>query len=86
MKANIPIVVIDNTNTTLREIRSYLPHIELARQLGYTVRIEEPETSWRFDLDELACLNSHGVPKAAIEKMLNRYAKDVQVEDVIFIR
>jgi predicted kinase len=85
MKLGIPIVVIDNTNTTLRELRSYLPHINLARQLGYTLRVEEPETSWRFDVDKLVELNSHGVPKAAIERMLKRYLKDVQVEDIIFL-
>lgn len=84
MKAGIPIVVIDNTNTTIRELRSYLQHIELARQLGYSVSIVEPETSWRFDIKDLVELNSHGVPEAAIQRMLNRYVKDVKLEDVIF--
>jgi len=84
MKIGIPIIVIDNTNTTIRELRSYLPHIELARQLGYTVSIAEPETSWRFDLNELVELNTHGVPKTAIERMLNRYVKDIRIEDIIF--
>lgn len=84
MKAGIPTVVIDNTNTTIREIRSYLPHIELARQLGYTVRIVEPETSWRFDVKELVELNTHNVPEKAIHKMLRRYVRDVHIEDVIF--
>jgi len=84
MTANIPIVVIDNTNTTVRELRSHLPHIELARQLGYTVRIEESDTEWRFRANELFARGSHNVPQAHIEKMLNRYAKDVQVEDIIF--
>ena len=85
MHAGIPKVVIDNTHTTLREMRSYLPHINLARRLGYTVRIAEPETSWKFDIDELVELNTHNVPKAAIQKMLNRYIRDVKVEDIIFL-
>jgi predicted kinase len=85
LHANIPIVVIDNTNTTLKDLRSYLPHINAARQLGYTVRVEEPQTSWKFDLDELVELNTHNVPRVAIETMLNRYVKDVKVEDIILL-
>lgn len=85
MKIGIPIVVIDNTNTTLRELRSYTEHISLAAQLGYTVSIEEPETSWQFDVEQLVKKNSHGVPEAAIQRMLRRYVKNVRVEDVVFM-
>lgn len=84
MYAGIPIVVIDNTNTTIRELRSYLPHIEAAMGLGYSVRIEEPETHWRFDVGELDKRGSHDVPLKHIEKMLNRYVKDVKIEDILF--
>jgi len=83
VEANIPIIVIDNTNTTIREMRSYLPHIELAQRLGYEVRIEEPETWWQFDVYELDRKNTHDVPKEHIQKMLNRYVKDVTVEDIL---
>jgi predicted kinase len=85
MRAGIPIVVIDNTNTTIREMRSYTEHISLAAQLGYTVSIAEPETSWKFDIEQLVAKNSHGVPEAAIQRMLNRYVKDVKVEDIVFM-
>jgi len=85
MHANIPIVVIDNTHTTLREMRSYLPHINLARQLGYTVRIAEPDTNWKFKANELFARGTHNVPQEHIEKMLKRYIRDVQVEDIIFL-
>jgi NEDD4-binding protein 2 len=79
-----PIVVIDNTNTTVKELKSYLPHIELARELHYTVSIAEPETDWRFDALELFAKGSHNVPVEHIEKMLNRYVKDVLIEDILF--
>jgi predicted kinase len=71
MNANLRTVVIDNTNTTLKEMRSYLPHIRLAGQLGYKVSIRSPKTAWAFDIDELVKRNSHGVPKEHIEKMFN---------------
>lgn len=83
IKTGVPIVVVDNTNTTLKELRGYLPHIELAQELGYDVRIEESETFWRFDVEELFKRNTHNVPKETIQKMLNRYAKDVTVEDIL---
>ena len=84
MHVGIPIVVIDNTHTTIREMRSYLDHMRLAKQLGYQVRIEEPDTEWKFRANELFARGTHGVPQKHIEKMLNRYVKDVQVEDVLF--
>jgi NEDD4-binding protein 2 len=82
--ANIPIIVIDNTNTTISEMRNYLPHIELARLYGYQVFIAEPDTDWRFNVDELVLKNSHGVPKEAIQRMADRYAHDVRLEDILF--
>jgi len=84
MNAGIPIVVIDNTNTTVREMRSYLDHIHFAKRLGYQVLIEEPDTEWQFDVDELFARGSHNVPQKHIQKMLDRYVKDVQVEDIMF--
>ena len=85
MKAGIPVVVIDNTNTTLKEMRHYLPHIKLAGQLGYKVSIEEPQTSWRFDIEECFKHNSHNVPKESIQKMYDRYQRfNADVENVMF--
>lgn len=84
VKANIPIIIIDNTNTTIREMRSYLPHIEMARLNGYQIMIEEPETYWRLDIEELDKRNTHNVPKQSIQKMLNRYVSLPMVEDILF--
>jgi len=83
VKASIPIVIIDNTNTTVWEMKAYLPHIKLAQSMGYEILIEEPETAWRFDIDELVKLSTHGVPREAIQRMLNRYAKDVTLDDIL---
>lgn len=84
LHANIPTIVIDNTNTTVRELLSYLPHIKLARELHYTVSIREPETEWRFKANELFARGTHNVPQKHIEKMLNRYVKDIKMEDILF--
>ena len=84
LKAGVPIVIIDNTNTTIKELRSYSEHIKLAAQLGYTVRIEEPETAWRFDLEELLKKGTHNVPRKTVQAMIDRYEKDVLLEDIIF--
>jgi len=83
IKANIPIVVIDNTNTTLREIKSYIPHIKLAQKMGYEVSIQEPDTEWAMDVEELFKRGTHNVPEEHLKKMLNRYVKGVTVEDIL---
>ena len=84
IESGVPIVIIDNTNTTIKELRGYLKHIKLAAQLGYTVSIEEPETAWRFDLEELLKKGTHNVPRQAVQAMIDRYQKDVLLEDIVF--
>ena len=81
--ANIPVIIIDNTNTTAKEMRGYLPHINKAQEKGYTVSIEEPTTDWVFDADVLFARNTHKVPFETIKKMLNRYEKNVTIEDIL---
>ena len=83
VKKNIPVIVIDNTNTTLRDLRSYIPHIELAKKMGYEISIQEPDTDWQFTVNELVARGTHNVPQAHIEKMLRRYVMDVTVEDIL---
>jgi predicted kinase len=84
LNAGIPIVVIDNTNTTLREMKAYLPHIHRAMLLGYKVSIQEPDTSWAFNIDECFKRGTHNVPKATLQKMYDRYFLNADVEDVMF--
>lgn len=80
-------VIVDNTNTQLRQIERYLKYAE---QHGYRLRIEEPESPWwldaRSDLgntklkysdklqklrDELTKHGQHGVPKDKIEQLID---------------
>lgn len=75
-----PVIVVDNTNTTAQEMR---PYVELAYVCGYEVILVEPRTSWAWDVDGLVARNQHGVPRAAIERMLARYQRDLTVEGLL---
>lgn len=43
MQRQVPLVIIDNTNTVFREI---LPYFDMAVQYQYRVQIEEPTSPW----------------------------------------
>lgn len=83
-ETDVPIIIIDNTNTTLREMRAYLPHIEQAMLRGYQVSIEEPDTEWAFNVEECFNKGTHNVPKDTLEKMNNRYVHNTNVEHIMF--
>lgn len=70
MLDDVPVIIIDNTNTTAKEAR---PYVESAKQLGYEVEVVESNTPWAKDIGALASKNTHNVPRASIEKMLARY-------------
>jgi len=70
LQNKIPIIVIDNTNTQKWEVERY---VMSGIEHGYMVQFSEPSTDWKFSVDELAVKNSHGVPREAIQKMLDRW-------------
>lgn len=69
-----PVVVVDNTNTTVKELKFY---VETARRAGYAVEIV------RIDCDPeiAAARNVHGVPKASVLKMAERLAASKLPDD-----
>lgn len=68
------IVIVDNTNITLKEINPYL-------DIGFSsVFMIESYMAWRYDLDELVKRNTHGVPRTTLELMSKKWIKK---EDVI---
>ena len=75
-------VIMDNTNISQWELRKLKPLVEYAKINGYEARIEEPQTPWAFDPEELAKKNSHGVPQEAIEGKLKKWVKDPTIEDI----
>jgi predicted kinase len=62
MRANKPLVIVDNTNTTIKEMR---PYAKMAADYGYEIRIEEPTSSWW--LEHVAYLNDKNQHKDKIE-------------------
>ena len=64
------VVIVDNTNTTFKEIK---PYLEIAKEEGYVVEVMEPKTAWAFDVEECEQRNSHGVPLESIKRMKDRY-------------
>jgi NEDD4-binding protein 2 len=80
MKNGITPIVVDNTNVSFWEFRKY---VELAQQYGYEVSFHEPTTPWKFDAEELAKRNQHGVPLKGIRSMLKRWEHDPIVDKVL---
>ena len=66
MGSNKPVIVIDNTNTTLREFKRY---VESAQKRGYAVKVV------RLVVDPAiaAQRNVHGVPAEKVQQMQDRF-------------
>ncbi|XP_033743173.1 LOW QUALITY PROTEIN: NEDD4-binding protein 2-like [Pecten maximus] len=73
-------IVVDNTNTQAWEMK---PYVKQAQKFGYEIYFLEPDTQWKFQPKELARRNTHGVPLSKIRQMLERYQKDLTVEQVL---
>ncbi|CAH1778267.1 unnamed protein product, partial [Owenia fusiformis] len=73
-------VVIDNTNTQAWEMTTY---IQMASKRKYDIEILEPDTSWKFNVKELARRNTHGVPKDRLKDMVDRYDRNVTVDSIL---
>ncbi|CAN9511618.1 unnamed protein product [Ophioblennius macclurei] len=73
-------VIIDNTNLQAWEMK---PYVQMALERGYDVHFCEPETSWKFDAQELERRNKHGVPQEKILQMLDRFSSPISVDVVL---
>ncbi|XP_064598040.1 2',3'-cyclic-nucleotide 3'-phosphodiesterase-like [Liolophura sinensis] len=65
-----PVVVIDNTNVMRWEMKAYL---ELAVKHNYVVIMVTPKTSWRWNPEELARRNKHGVTVEILQKKVTMF-------------
>ncbi len=63
-------IILDNTNISFKEIK---PYVLAALVHDYSIEIMEPSTPWRYDAEECAKRNTHGVPLDSIKKMLSRW-------------
>ncbi|XP_068711071.1 2',3'-cyclic-nucleotide 3'-phosphodiesterase-like isoform X1 [Montipora foliosa] len=66
----LPVVIIDNTNIKKRLLYWY---IDTARSNGYYVVLVEPETSWKYNISELALKNHHQVSEEILRRMCSEF-------------
>jgi len=94
---NINIIIIDNTNVTIKEGSFY---VKYAHENNYEIIIKEPESphwlknrhllkskinnkEWQEFADLLFNKNTHGVPKHVILNMMNNWIFDPKVKDYL---
>lgn len=80
IKAGTSPIVIDNTNVAGWQAKTY---VEKATASGYRVEVREPNTSWKFNAEELAEKNTHGVPLDVIQKMVQQWEPNLNAEDIL---
>ncbi|ELK29256.1 NEDD4-binding protein 2-like 1 [Myotis davidii] len=80
MRNGISPIIIDNTNLHAWEMK---PYAVMALENNYEVIFREPETRWKFNVQELARKNIHGVPREKIHRMKERYEHGVTFHSVL---
>lgn len=55
-------------------------YVIAAEKYGYKIQIKEPQTDWAWDAQQLAEKNTHKVPQDTIQKMIDRYDKNVDLD------
>ncbi|XP_029458516.1 NEDD4-binding protein 2-like 1 isoform X2 [Rhinatrema bivittatum] len=80
MKRGKSPIIIDNTNIQAWEMK---PYAIMALENDYEVIFREPETRWKFNVQELARRNIHGVPREKIQHMKEQYEHDLTFHIVL---
>ncbi|CAF4324820.1 unnamed protein product [Rotaria socialis] len=80
LRKKISPIIIDNTNSTLLEMK---PYAAMGREAGYGIILVEPQTPWRYKARELAKRNLHNIPLRRIKEMLNNFEQNVTVESLV---
>lgn len=81
MQEKTPCVIIDNTNTQAWEMK---PYVLAALELGYEVEIHEPpEVSFGELMSRQFNRMDKTVSEETVRRMLERYEKDVTVQDIL---
>ncbi|NWQ77832.1 N42L1 protein, partial [Columbina picui] len=73
-------VIIDNTNIHAWEMK---PYVMMARENRYEVIFQEPDTPWKFNVQELTRRNTHRVPRETIQRMKEQYEHNVTFHSVL---
>lgn len=72
-------LIVDNTNKEMWEMFYY---VDVAIQNEYLIEIMIPNTPWMWATNKLASKNTHNVPLDKIQKMKEKFDKDVTVEKI----
>lgn len=80
MRRGDPHIVIDNTHIEPWEA---FPYAEGAQKHGYDVQVKEVDTPWRFNVEELARRNTHGVPLDVIRQMVSKWSEDYSLPTIL---
>ncbi|MEE6472502.1 hypothetical protein FKM82_009626 [Ascaphus truei] len=80
MKRGKTPIIIDNTNIQAWEMK---PYAIMALENYYKVIFREPDTRWKFNVQELSRRNSHGVPREKIQRMKDVYEHNVTFHTVL---
>lgn len=79
MKEGKPLIIVDNTNIKLWEMKKY---VIAGEELGYQIRIEQADAPWAFNFKQCAKRNNHEVPEQTCKKMLDNYETCNSLEDI----
>nr|XP_054508687.1 NEDD4-binding protein 2-like 1 isoform X2 [Agelaius phoeniceus] len=80
MKKGKSPVIIDNTNIHAWEMK---PYVMMAHENRYEVTFQEPDTPWKFNVQELTRRNIHHVPREKIQRMKEQYEHNVTFHSVL---
>lgn len=69
MSSGAKCIIVDNTNLSFAEVK---PYLDFAKDFGYTVTVERPDTDWSNDPVLLEAKNVHSVPIEVIRKQMGR--------------
>jgi len=82
MKDATPVIIVDDCNITIADVKPYVAEAELN---SYDVEIVEVKTPWCKNIDELVsrCVrNGHEVSKDVIESMDQRWYHDMTIDNI----
>jgi hypothetical protein len=74
----INVIIVDNVNTSLREM---MPYVLLAKEAEYEVQLIEAESPWKYNVEECYKRNSHGVPYSTILRMYQEWESTLLVKE-----
>ena len=74
------IVVVDNTNINFTEMK---PYIRLALNVDFGISFVEPDTDWKYDVEECYKRNTHGVPYSTMLRMYKAWQETDVVVDLL---